>query len=293
MADHQALNRFVKIAGCLTLALLLAASLAGILLNDGGDPRTVESLQGGAVELFGGSGIYRYDTVTKAVFFDGINWVDLVFAAPLLAALLLAYPRGGLFVRLLLAALFTYIGYFFLIGVMGNAFNELFLVWTALFAAALFGLGAVLLDLDFRALSGRLNGRIPRRGTALYLFALGGMLLAQYLAEIIGAYASGTPPPSLAVYTTLELAAFELGLMVPLHFLGAVLLWKRHAAGYLLAAILSFAAAMAFVALSVGQILLVTLYHTGSAAAVGALMIPAAVACAVTISLFLKVRDQL
>jgi hypothetical protein len=69
------------------------------------------------------------------VFFDGINRVDLFFATPLLAALRIACPRGGLFVRRGLASLFTYIGYFFLIGTLGNAFDELFLVWMRLFAA--------------------------------------------------------------------------------------------------------------------------------------------------------------
>jgi hypothetical protein len=283
-------QRFVKITAFLVLALLLAASLPGILLNDGGDPRIVESIRGETVQLFGGAGVYRSDTVSKAVFFDGINWVDLILVVPMLAVLLVAYPRGGLFVRLLLASLFTYLGYFFLIGVMGNAFNELFLVWTALYSTALFGLGAVLLELDFHALTVRLDGRIPRRRVVLYLFVLGGLLLAQYLAEVIGAYAAGTPPTSLAVYTTLELASFELGIMVPLHFLGGVLLWKRHAAGYLLAVILSFAAAMAFIGLSVGQLMLLLQYHTGSDANVAALLIPAAAAGVVSIFLFWRAR---
>jgi hypothetical protein len=287
---NRNLQRGIKAAAIITLALVIAASLLGILLNDGGDPRTIESIRGESVQLFGGAGVYRFDTVSKAVFFDGINWVDLILVVPMLAVLLLAYPRGGHFVRLLLASLFTYLGYFFLIGVMGNAFNELFLVWTALFSAALFGLGAVLLELDLGGLATRLAGRIPHRGVAAYLFALGGLLFAQYLAEVIGAYAAGTPPPSLSVYTTLELAAFELGIMVPLHFLGGVLLWKRHAAGYLLAVILSFAAAMAFIALSVGQLMLLLQYHTGSVATVAALLIPAAAAGVISIFLFWKTR---
>ncbi len=288
--DIKQKQRAVKIITFLVLALLLSASLPGILLNDGGAPRMVESIRGQAVQLFGGGGIFRYDSVTKAVFFDSINWVDLIFVAPLLAALWFVYPRGGILTRLLLASVFAYLAYFFLIGAMGNAFNELFLVWTALFSASLFGLGVVLLDLDFRAVAALFEGRIAQRGVALYLFALGGLLLAQYLAEVIGAYAAGTPPPSLAVYTTLELASLELGIMVPLHFLGGILLWKRQAAGYLLAVVLAFAAAMAFISLTIGQSVLSAVYHTGSAADVFALAVPAAVASVVSTYLFWKVR---
>jgi hypothetical protein len=43
---------------------------------------------------------------------------------------------------------------------------------------------------------------------------------------------------------------------VPLHVVGAVLLWRRNAWGYLIAIPLAFAAAMTFIALSVGQVLL-------------------------------------
>jgi hypothetical protein len=288
--DIKQKQRAVKIITFLVLVILLSASLPGILLNDGGAPRVVESIRGEGVHLFGGRGIFRYDSVTKEVFFDSINWVDLIFVAPLLAALWFVYPRGGILTRLLLASVFAFLAYFFLIGAMGNAFNELFLVWTALFSAALFGLGAVLLEMDFGAVAARLDGRIPHRGAAVYLFALGGLLLAQYLAEVIGAYAAGTPPPSLAVYTTLELASLELGIMVPLHFLGGILLWKRQTAGYLLAVILAFAAAMAFISLTIGQTVLSAIYHTGSAADVFALAVPAAMASVVSTYLFWKVR---
>jgi hypothetical protein len=287
---NRNLQRAIKVAAFITLALLIAASLLGILLNDGGSPHVVNTLRGETAQLFGGEGIFRYDTVFKAVFFDSVNWVDLIIFAPLLAALWFIYPRGGLPARLLLASVFTFLAYFFLIGALGNAFNELFLVWTALFSAALFGLGTVLLEMDFGAVAARLDSRIPRRGVALYLFALGGVLLAQYLAEVIGAYATGTPPPSLAVYTTLELASIELGIMVPLHFLGGILLWKRQAAGYLLAVILAFAAAMAFVSLSIGQFMLWTVYNIGTATDIGGLMVPAVVAGAISVFLFWKAR---
>jgi hypothetical protein len=165
------------------------------------------------------------------------------------------YWRGRLRGQLLLAALFTYLAYIYLIGVMGNAFNSMFLVWTALFSVGLFGLFLTVAEMNVAALPEKLGSHFPRKSVAIYVMGVGVILLFQYLAEIITAYASGQPPASLDHYTTLELAALELGIMIPLHFFGGVALWRRQAAGYVISTILAFAAAMVFVALSVSLLI--------------------------------------
>ena len=132
---------------------------------------------------------------------------------------------------------------------MGNAFNGMFLVWTALFSTGLFGLALVAMGIDAPALPEKLGAAFPRKSLSVYMMVLAIALLSQYLAQILGAYGAGRPPAPLETYTTLELAALELGIMVPLHVVGAVLLWRRHAWGYLIAIPLAFAAAMTFIAL--------------------------------------------
>jgi hypothetical protein len=131
----------------------------------------------------------------------------------------------------------------------------MFLVWTALFSLGLFGLFLTLSEMNVTAVPEKLEPHFPRRSVAVYVVIVGLILLFQYLAEIITAYATRQPPASLDHYTTLELAALELGIMIPLHFAGGVALWRRQAAGYLISTILAFTAAMVFVALSVSLLI--------------------------------------
>lgn len=62
----------------LALILMIISSLSGILLDDGGNPYTFPSLRGENVEIYGGEGIYQYDSVFKAVLFQGFDWANLV-----------------------------------------------------------------------------------------------------------------------------------------------------------------------------------------------------------------------
>lgn len=242
----------LAIAAC---SLLFVVSLAAIVLNDGGSTYTFTSVQGETVNIYGGLGPYRYDSTYKAIAFRSFDWVSLVIVLPLFLAALRFYQRGQLKGRLLLAALFTYLAYIYLIGFMGNAFNGLFLGWVALFSLGCFGLFLVVSEINLPALPQQLAGRFPVKPVAVYMLAVAAILSAQYLAEIFGAYITGSPPSSLDHYTTLELAGLELGVMIPLHILAGLLLWRQNAWGYLLATILAFAAAMVFIALSISLLI--------------------------------------
>jgi hypothetical protein len=250
----------VNALSTVAMLALLVVSIAAIILDDGGAPYAFTSARGEVVELYGGQGPYRFDTTYKAVMFRGFDWVNLFVALPLFVLGLLLYrrrqPRGGI----LLTALFIFLAYIYLIGVMGNAFNGLFLGWTALFSLGLFGLWAVLTDLDRATLSQGLAEGFPRKPVALYVMGVGTLLLAQYLAEIIGAYAAGTTPASVDHYTTLELAALELGIMIPLHFIGGAAAWRQNRWGYVLCAALAFTTAIVFMALSASLLLLARSY---------------------------------
>lgn len=236
--------------------VLLSTSLAAIGLDDGGGPYHFTSQRGTLVELYGGYGPYRYDSVDKAVLFRGFDWANLVVSLPVLILGTILSWRGRLHGQLLVAAAFAYLAYNYLIGVMGNAYNALFLAWTALFSIGLFGLGITLARTDLPALPKRLAVGFPRRSLSAYLVTLAAFLLVQYLTEIIAAYHRGEPPDSLGAYTTLELAALELGIMIPLHLATAILLWRRRAAGYLAAIVLTFTAQMTFISLSVAGLIL-------------------------------------
>jgi len=275
----------------LALVLLLTASLAGILLDDGGSPYASTTLRDEAVEIYGGKGLYQFDTVFKAVLFRGFDWANLFVGLPVLVWGMYLYRRSQVKGQLLLAAVFSYLAYNYLIGVMGNAFNAMFLVWTGLFSVGLFGLALVLTELDIPSFPEKLQVDFPRKSLSVYMIILGLFLLIQYLAEILSAYGSGQPPASLGVYTTLELAALELGIMIPLHIFGGASLWKQKAIGYLLAILLTFTALMTFISLSVSTQMLYLLYERGGVFDVAVPIVLAAITVGFSVAIIKRVKE--
>jgi hypothetical protein len=165
-------------------------------------------------------------------------------------------------------------------------------LWTALYSVSLFGVLSIVKDLDFESLKRKLTFAFPRKAFIAYLSALGLVLLFGYLSDVGQAAVTGIPPAALDHYTTLELASLELGIMVPLHFLGAVLLWRKQAGGLLLALLLSFAAAMAFVALTIGQAFNYFQFHQNTLMDVLFPMMILLVASGFSVAAFMQWRDE-
>ncbi len=254
----------IKGLSILAAILILLSSVAGIVLDDGGKPFHVSSLRGNDVVMYGGEGVYRFDSLQKAVLFRGFDWANLVISLPVLLWGIYASKSGRFSASLVIASVFCYLAYNYLIGVMGNAFNNLFLVWTTLFSTGLFGLILLLTKMDISSLPGKIGRNFPRKSLSVYMIILGLFLLTQYLMQIIPAMFTGTAPASLEIYTTLELAALELGIMVPLHLAGGVLLWNNRPAGYMLSILLTFTAMMTFISLSVAAVLFRVQYVSGN-----------------------------
>ena len=281
----------LSILAILAMILLVAASLTAILWDDGGDPYPFTTPRGEQVEIYGGAGPYQFDNTYKAIAFRSFDWANLVVVLPLFVAGLGLYRRGKFRGQLLLAALFAYLAYIYLIGVMGNAFNALFLAWTALFSIGGIGLCLTLTQMDFSAVPAKLAGNFPRKSVAVYVLGVGLILLAQYMAEVIAAYTTGNPPASLDHYTTLELASLELGLMIPLHIIGGLALWKGKTWGYLTATLLAFASFMVFVALSVSLLLFYVSFGRGDVLDMAVTAVITVVATGFSFVIFKRVQD--
>jgi hypothetical protein len=230
--------------------------------------------------------------VAKAVLFRGFDWANLFVCLPIAVYGIVLHQRGRLRGTLLVAAVFTYLAYNYLIGVMGNAFNEMFFAWTALFSVGVFGLATTIAILNLPSIPRHMSTRFPRRSLSVYLVVLGLFLMVQYLTEILGSYSTGSPPPSLGVYTTLELAALELGIMIPLHFVAAALLLKRRPAGFLLGALLVFTALMTFVSLLVGAFISWSAYRLGGVPDMVVPMVLTLVAAGFSVAVFAAVSGQ-
>jgi len=170
------LSRAVVVLAVVVAALSTVAAFVGLLATGGVAPRTVTSVHGELVELYG-TGVYRADTVFKGAGNRGSDLVTLVLAVPLLLAATAAYRRGSLRGALLLSGALSWPAYLYATMAVGAAYNELFLVYVAIFSASLFALAITLVSIDRRVLEARMASCGPRRRLAA-LMAGGGIVTA-------------------------------------------------------------------------------------------------------------------
>lgn len=177
-------------------------------------------------------GFYRDAAVLLPQLY-GQDLLTLLVAVPTFVGAFYAATRGSLrgYIVWLGATgylLYTYASYAFL-----TAFNELYLIYVALFALTLFTLIGGLARLDPTALAQELEGHSVRPYVAFQ--ALVAVLLAlMWLSDVGPATLAGTRPSSIAG-TDLPvpvIQSLDLGVVVPSFGLSAYLLWKRRPWGY-------------------------------------------------------------
>jgi hypothetical protein len=128
--------------------------------------------------------------------------------------------------------------YTYLLMAFGGAYNQLFLVYVALYSASLFACILALLAIDVKQLARQVSPRFARRTIAWLVIGFSAMLTLLWLGRIVPALISGVVPFGLESYSTLFVQAGDLGLVVPLGALTGALLLSRHPAGYLLAGVI-------------------------------------------------------
>jgi hypothetical protein len=242
----------------LIAVLSLFASVASMVWpREGSQPYETVTLRGDTA-LVQGDGLYRYDTVAMASQATAQDHVTLFLGVPLLILATILARRGSLRGKLLLAGTLAYFLYTYTSFSFGLAYNTLFLVYVALFALVLCAFILALMALDIPALPEGFSSRLPRRLIASFLFALGAFLLTAWLGRIVSAALANQSPYGLETNTTLVVQVLDLGLVVPVSFLGGILLWQGRPWGYLLSSIVlidGFTYFLALLAMIIGEML--------------------------------------
>jgi hypothetical protein len=141
---------------------------------------------------------------------------------------------------------------------LGYAYNNLFLIYLAQFSASLFAFVLAFTSFDLQALPAYFSDRLPRRGIAGFLFAVGvSLILVWGVLDILPALLEGKAP-ALTGHTTLPTHAMDMGIIAPVAILGGALLLRRAPLGYLLAItllVVSSVLGAGIMALSAAQLL--------------------------------------
>lgn len=145
--------------------------------------------------------------------------------------------KGSLRGRLIWTGMLFYFLYTYAMMAFMTAYNQLFLVYVAIYSLSLYTLGASLLTLDVSMVRQSLAGA-PVKAAAAFMFLMSLTLTAMWLGTIMPPLLANEKPALLETYTTLVIQAMDLGILVPLGLVTGYLLLKRNAWGYALASII-------------------------------------------------------
>ena len=187
------------------------------------------------------SGLYQ-DPGSVSALLRGYDLVTLVVVVPVLAAALLGSRRGSQRAQLVWLSMLAYSVYNYAFYVFGSQFNDFFLVHVALFGLSIFALVLALANLDVTGIAGRFRQHTPVRWISAILLFLAVGLGAMWVVSSLRFAITGEPPTEsrlvLPTAGTHLGYVLDLSLLVPGYALAAVLLWRRHAWGYVLATLL-------------------------------------------------------
>ena len=214
--------------------LTLVATLSGLWPGEG-QPYPLTNFRGEAVTI-NARGLYYWDTLSSVAQMQANDLVMLTLGLPLLVISFWLTLRGSLRGRLLLTGTLGFILYTYITMCFGTAYNDLFLVYVALFSLSLFAFILSMMSFDLKTLPAHFSEKLPRIWIAgLLLFAAAFLLLA-WLGRIAPTILQDQTP-MLENVTSMFIQAMDLGIIVPLCVLAGVLLLRREAWGYLLASV--------------------------------------------------------
>jgi len=227
-------SKQIILLSALILVLGMLASASGILVLDDGDPFEFTTVRGESVRVFG-SGLYRYDSIVIASGNRGVDMVTLTVAVPLLLVSIVLYRRGSTKGQVLLTGMVAYFLYVYATLCLGTAYNDLFLVYVALFSASFYCLLLLLNSHELLHLATRLAQRVPGRGIAMFLFVTAFVATLAWAVSPVEAIVTGQPPDILGDNTTLVTHALDLAITVPALFVSGALILRKRSTGYLIA----------------------------------------------------------
>ncbi len=219
---------------CIIAASGIAAA-TGIFSGSGPGPFDYETIRGETVRIHG-YGLYKHMSADVAVQGIGQDYVTLFLGIPLLTAALIAARRGSLRGRFFLAGVLGYFLVTYLFYLVMGMYNPLYLVYVFLLGTSFFAFSLTMLEVYIENLPARFSPKTPVKLCGGFLIfntiAIALLWLSIILPPLLG---GSIYPLEVQHYTTLIVQGLDLGLLLPLCFVSAILLIKKRPMGYLLA----------------------------------------------------------
>lgn len=166
----------------------------------------------------------------------GTALVVLVVAIPALLLSMRAAAAGSVRALIVWLGAIAYIAYQAVLFTFETPFNQLFLLYLAMFSLSFWSVFTVLRQLDLESLPARFSSKLPVRGLATYALIIVVLNALAWLRNVVPGVLSSTPPTWLdgTGTTTNAIYVQDLAFWLPLTAVAAVWLWRRRPWGYLL-----------------------------------------------------------
>ncbi|TFH35474.1 MAG: hypothetical protein E4G93_03690 [Dehalococcoidia bacterium] len=188
-----------------------------------------------AVGLFV-SGLYR-DNAWVTPQNQGTDLVTLAVVVPCLILAMRSAGKGSSRGTIAWFGLLGYVCYIYTGAAFAYAFNAAFLLYVVLFSLSIASLVALATRIDVVQIQGHFDDRTPVRPVAVFMALIAFMLCVLWIGQIVPFFINGTVPAGItqAGAQTSFIYVLDLGVVVPLALLGAVLLWLRRPWGVVIA----------------------------------------------------------
>ena len=200
-------------------------------------------------------GQYRDVEWIRATWF-GNDWITLVVGVPLLVASLVLARRGSIRGLLLWLGMLGYGAYNYAYYMLGAALNAFFPLYIVPLVLSVVTLILALSRIDVAEIAASFRQKTPVRIVGGYLVFVAVGLTFVWMG-VWAAYVIADQPTPVETEAFKLVAALDITIMVPALAFGGVLLWRRNAWGYIVAAIAGVQGSLYLLVLSTNSVVFI------------------------------------
>ena len=189
-------------------------------------------------------GLYKHDTISMAAQAMGQDLITLIIGIPVLLGSLYLIRRNSLRGNLIWMGTIFYFLYTYASMSFLASYNQLFLVYVALFSLSLYTFVYGLLSLNVKTIKESISPGKTSKIAGVFLIFSGAMLALMWIKMIFDSLLTGVAPAALESYTTLVIQALDIGLVFPAMLIAGILIIKGKEWGYALVSILLIKASL-------------------------------------------------
>lgn len=183
-------------------------------------------------------GLYKHDTISGMAQMMGQDLITLLIGIPILLGSLYLVSRNSLRGNLIWMGTIFYFLYSYAAMSFLTSYNQLFLIYVALFSLSLYTFVYGLLSLDVKTIKKSISPGKTTKIAGVFLIFSGAMLAVMWIKMIIDSLLAGIAPAALESYTTLVIQAMDIGIIFPATLISGLLILKGKGWGYALVSIL-------------------------------------------------------